>query len=102
MAPGGGAGADLDGALAAPVPAWHGDALPGRGRVGQHLGRVRQALAFCAGPPDGAGQVRRRGVIQRRIQPQAGGAGHAPAADGGQELQGGKAAAGHDDQLAAG
>jgi len=51
MAPDGGVGADLDGALALAIPTWHCDVLPHRCRIGQHLGYVGQALAFGARPP---------------------------------------------------
>ncbi len=45
VAPDGGVGADLDGALALAIPARHGHAPPGRGRAGQHRGQGGQALA---------------------------------------------------------
>ena len=50
VAQNGGAGADLNGALAA-VPARHRDAQPPCGRVGRHRGRGGQALPCEAGPP---------------------------------------------------
>ena len=87
MAPDGGAGADLDVALAAAIPARHGDALPGHGRVGQRLGQVCQELVFCSGPPVRAGQAWRRRIVKGNVHPQARDAGHPAAADDGQELQ---------------
>lgn len=101
MPPNGGAGADLDVALAAAIPARDSNAHPGRGRVGQHLGQSGQALALCAGTAVRARQAGWRGVIEGGIKAQAGDAGHAVTADGGQELQGGKGAVGHNDQFAA-
>jgi len=61
MAPNGGGGADLDDTLAAAIPTRHRDALPWRGRVDQHLGQGRQALALGPGSSVGAGQAGRAG-----------------------------------------
>lgn len=79
--PDGCGGADLDLAFAAAIPARHADALPGRGRVDQHVGQVRQAPALGAGPPVRAGQAGRRGVVESGIKTQARDAGY-PSAGG--------------------
>jgi len=72
VAPDSGGGADLDDALAAAIPTRYCDAFPWCGRVGQHLGQGRQALALGPGPSVGAGQAGRCRVVKRGVKAQAG------------------------------
>ena len=99
MAPDGGIGADLHDAVAFAIPAGHGHALPWRGLVGQHLGQGRQALALGARPSDSAGPARRGRLVKGGVEAQAGDAGDPLPDQGGQELEGGEAAVGHQHQL---
>ena len=101
MAPDRGVRADFHDAVALAVPAWHRHLLPTGGLVGQHLGQGRQALAFGPGAPDGAGPAWRGRAVESGIEAQAGDAGDLPPQQGSQELEGGEAAVGHQDQAPA-
>src|ERR1044072_6537850 len=46
MAPDRGAGAEIKGALALAIPAWHQYVLPERAGIDKHLGQVGQPLAL--------------------------------------------------------
>ena len=98
MAPDGGIGAELHHALALAIPVGHGQALPNRGLVGQHLGQGRQALALGAGPSPGLGLAWWGRLIECRVKAQAGDAGHVLPDEAGEELESGETAVGHEDE----
>lgn len=72
VTPDGGGGADLDDALPAAIPTRYCDAFPWCGRVGQHLGQGRQALALGPGSSVGAGQAGWCRVVEGGVKAQAG------------------------------
>jgi site-specific DNA recombinase len=100
VAPDGGAGVDLHDPLALAVPARHGHAPPRRAPIGQHLGERRQAPALGPGAADRSGAARRRRLVEGGVEAETGDAGHAAPDEGGQKLEGGEPAVGHQHHLA--
>jgi len=98
MPPDGGAGVDLHGPVSLAVPAGHGHAPPWRLLVGQHRREGRQARPLGPRPTDRGWLARRGRRVEGGIEAQPGAAGHASAEEGGQELERGEAAVGHEDQ----
>src|SRR5215213_5886509 len=89
---------DLDEPVALAIPAGHGHAPPRRGRVGQHLGQVRQARALGPGSADCSRPARRRWFVEGGVEAETGDTDHPMPDKGGQELEGGETAVSHKHQ----
>src|SRR5215212_8431623 len=98
MAPDGIPRADLDEPVALAIPAGHGHAPPWRGRVGQHLGQVRQARALGPWSADCSRPARRRWCVEGGVEAETGDTDDAVPDKGGQELEGGETAVSHQHQ----
>ena len=90
--------ADLHDPVTLAVPAGHGQPLPRRAPVGQHLGQGRQARALGPRPAYCPGPARRRRPVEGGVEAQAGDADDLLPQQGGEELEGGEAAVGHQHQ----
>jgi hypothetical protein len=102
VAPHSGGGADLDGSVALAIPAGYRDLGPAGVLVGQEGGEVRQAGTLGPRAPDRPGLARRRWLVQRRVQPQAGDADQATLGERRQEIERGEAAVAQQHDLAPG